>query len=93
MWTWRISHRRRRGPEDRRAAGENPLRDPRRENSVGNMELLPSEARATSQDLAEEDVTENTPSRVEDVELQQLYLCELVTPEHGLRLGLCMAEK
>ena len=45
------------------------------------MELLPSEARATSQDLAEEDVTENTPSRVEDVELQQLYLCELEEPE------------
>ena len=69
------------GPEDRRAAGENPLRDPRRENSVQNLELLPSEVRATSQGLAEEEFAASTPSRVEDVELQQLYLCELEEPE------------
>ena len=49
--------------------------------------------RAMERELAEEDFAETTPSRVEEVETKQLYLCELEEPEWGLRLGLCMPEE
>ena len=64
------------------------LRDPRRENTVQNMELSANEMRANSKELAEEEFATFTPTRVEAVELDQLYLCELEAPEHGIRLGL-----
>jgi hypothetical protein len=44
-------------------------------------------------ELAEEEYAETTPTRVEEVVLDELYLCELETAEHGLRLGLGMATK
>ena len=69
------------------------LRDPRRENTVQNLELSAHEMRANSKELAEEEFATLTPTRVEAVELDQLYLCELEAPEHGLRLGLGMPLK
>ena len=69
------------------------LRDPRRENTVRNLEHTDSQARADSRELADENFAENTPARVEQVELHQLYLCELEDPERGMRLGLCMPTK
>ena len=75
------------------AGEEDVLRDPRRENTVRDLEHTDAQARADSRDLAEEDFAANTPARVEQVELNQLYLCELTTFERGIRLGLCMPTK
>ena len=77
----------------RQAGEEDVLRDPRRENTVRNLEHTDAQARADSRDLAEEDFAANTPARVEQVELNQLYLCELEKVERGIRLGLCLATK
>ena len=79
--------------EHSHAGEEDVLRDPRRENTVRNLEHTDAQARADSRDLAEEDFAANTPARVEQVELNQLYLCELEGPEHGIKLGLCMPTK
>ena len=77
------------GGEDDQAA----LRDPRRENTVQNMELPAREMNANRKELAEEEFATLTPTRVEAVELDQLYLCEITLLEHGLRLGLGMPRK
>ena len=69
------------------------LRDPRRENSVVDMEMTEAERRRNMRELAEEDFAENTPTRVEEVNLDELYLCELEAAEHGIRLGLGMTIK
>ena len=66
------------------------LRDPRKENSVEDLENSAAEKRRGLREVAEEELDEKTPTRVEEVELNELYLCELVTAEHGLRLGLAM---
>ena len=86
------SSSRRQSSVDTPASAEE-LRDPRLENTVQNLELSESEMRANSKELAEEEFANSTPTRVEDVEVGQLYLCELEEAEHGIRLGLAMAEK
>ena len=48
---------------------------------------------AARRELAEEDFVNTTPTGVKEVELGQLYLCELEKAEHGLRLGLGMPVK
>ena len=85
-------------PEDQEESytadvNEEELRDPRRENTVENLENTNAERRRNIRELAEEDLEANTPNRVEDVELNELYLCELTKAEHGLRLGLAMPTK
>ena len=72
---------------------EQELRDPRRENTVVDLEMDEAERRQNMRELAEEEYAETTPTRVEEVILDELYLCELETAEHGLRLGLGMATK
>ena len=52
-----------------------------------------AERRRNMRELAEEEYAETTPTRVEEVILDELYLCELETAEHGLRLGLGIATK
>ena len=79
--------------DDRQPAEADELRDPRRENTVRNLELSEAEMRAASRELAEEEFASTTPTRVEQVEVGQLYLCELEKAEQGLRLGLGMTVK
>ena len=79
--------------EDESAADTPELRDPRKENTVMHMELTEAEKRRYDRELAEEEFATTTPSRVEAVEIGQLYLCELEVAERGLRLGLCIPEK
>ena len=79
--------------EDSKAAKADTLRDPRRENTVRNLELTEAEMRTALREVAEEDFVNTTHTRVEEVELGQLYLCELEKAEHGLRLGLGMPVK
>ena len=74
-------------------ADQQELRDPRRENTVRDLELTEAEKRRIDRELAEEEFATTQPTRVEEVEIGRLYLCELEVAEHGLRLGLCMAEK
>ena len=69
------------------------LRDPRRENTVTDLEHTEAARRKDLRALAEEEFAEETPTRVEEVILEDLYLCELEEAEHGLRLGLGMPIK
>jgi len=69
------------------------LRDPRKENTVVNLELNASELRRGLREVAEEELAETTPPRVEEITLNELYLCELEKAEHGLRLGLAITVK
>ena len=80
-------------PAPQEEEGEACLRDPRRENSVGNLELTEAEQRAALRSLAEDEFAESVPARVERVELDELHLCELEKAEHGLRLGLALPEE
>ena len=57
------------------------------------LELPAREMNANRKELAEEEFATLTPTRVEAVELDQLYLCEITLLEHGLRLGLGMPRK
>lgn len=75
------------------SSSEQEVRDPRRENTVVDLEMSEAERRRNMRELAEEEYAETTPTRVEEVVLDELYLCELETAEHGLRLGLGMATK
>ena len=79
--------------EDSQAAEADTLRDPRRENTVRNLEFTEAEMRTALREVAEEDFVNTTHTRVEEVELGQLYLCELEKAEQGLRLGLGMPLK
>ena len=81
------------GGESSEGADQPELRDPRRENTVENLELTAAEKRKEERALAEEEFATDSPARVEEVEVGQLYLAELEVAEHGLRLGLCTAQK
>jgi hypothetical protein len=69
------------------------LRDPRRENTVTDLEHTEAARRKDMQALAEEEFAKETPTRVEEVIIDDLYLCELEEAELGLRLGLGMPIK
>jgi colicin import membrane protein len=65
-------------------------RDPRRANTVEHIELTAAQKAAELRSLADDEYANHVQSRVEKVELNQLYLCEMDKAEHGLRLGLAI---
>lgn len=72
------------GPED--------LRDPRRENTVEDEENSGANRRRELRQVAEEDFATDTPTRVEEVKVGELYLMELEVAELGVCLGLAIVE-
>ena len=85
-------HEERDGPCEQRMAHE-PLRDPRRENTITHEDFTPAERARALKGLAEDEFAEETDTRVEHVEVGELYLIELEQPENGVRLGLGKVSK
>lgn len=75
-------------PTSNESAGEEHLRDPRLENSVSHEAYRAAQVRKAKRAAEQEHFSMETPARVEDIKMHELYLLELNEPECGLRLGL-----
>ena len=73
-------------------AGEG-IRDPRRENFVGDLDLSAAERKKAQEQADRDGFHEEVQERCTQVDVGELYLLQLEVAEHGVNLGLAMVQK